>query len=73
MTQQEAFENITRPLKWYIGVYSQGYASQIVQRFNAGQLKQSTIDSFLKKFGYVKEREAEYKKLDGKPKDLNTK
>lgn len=63
MTQNEAFKKITSELKWYIGHYSQGYASQLVQRFNAGQLKQSTIDKFLRKFGYSKIEEAKYKKL----------
>lgn len=73
MKQQEAFNKITREHKWYVGVYSQGYASQIIQRFNAGQLKQSTIEAFLNKFGYVKIQEATYKKADGKPNNLKTK
>lgn len=62
MTQEQAFKEITSELKWYIGHYSQGYASQLVQRFNAGHLKQSTIDNFLKKFGYELKTEAQWEK-----------
>lgn len=60
MNQTEVFNKITSEHKWYVGKFSQGYASQIIARYNAGQLKQKTIDDFLKKFGYVKTREAEY-------------
>lgn len=73
MTKEECFKEITSTHKWYIGVYSQGYASQLVQRFNSGLLKQSTIEAFLNKFGYVKAQEATYKKSDGKPINLKTK
>ena len=74
MTEQEAFNKITSQLKWHIGHYSQGYASQLVSRYKANQLKQSTIDSFLETFGYVKVKEAEYSlQLEGKPNDLKTK
>ena len=60
MTEKEVFNKITSQLKWYYGIYSQGYASQLVSRYNNGQLKQSTIDSFLETFGYVKSSEAQY-------------
>lgn len=73
MTQKQAFNEITSELKWYIGIYSQSYASQIVQRFNAGLLKEKTINDFLSHFGYLKIKEAEYKKAEGKPINLKTK
>lgn len=73
MTQDEAISQIIKEPKYYIGVMNQSTASNFVASWRKGMSKQSTIDSFLKKFGYVKEREAEYKKLDGKPKDLKTK
>lgn len=74
MTQSEAFKQITSEHKWYVGKYSQGYASQLVQRFDAGQLKQSTIDNFLNNFGYFKVKDAEYtKQLEGKPSNLKMK
>lgn len=74
MNQTEVFNKITSEHKWYIGHYSQGYASQLVSRFKSGQLKKSTIDSFLEKFGYVKVKEAEYSlQLEGKPSNLKTK
>jgi len=60
MTEKEVFNKITSEHKWYIGHYSQGYASQLVSRYNNGQLKQSTIDSFLETFGYYKIKDAEY-------------
>jgi len=74
MTEKEVFNKITSQLKWYIGHYSQGYASQLVSRYKANQLKQSTIDSFLETFGYVKSSEAQYTlQLEGKPSNLKTK
>lgn len=62
MNKEQAFKEITSTHKWYIGKYSQGYASQLIQRFNSGQLKDKTIDAFLNKFGYFKIKEAEYGK-----------
>ena len=74
MNQTEVFNKITSKHKWYVGHYSQGYASQLVDRFKAKQLKQKTIDEFLQLFGYVKVKEAEYSlQLEGKPNDLKTK
>jgi len=54
MTQDQAFYEITDKLKWYIGYCSQGYATQLKQRYKAGQLKQSTINKILNDFGYHK-------------------
>lgn len=74
MTETEVFNKITSEHKWYIGYYSQGYASQLISRYNSGQLKQSTIDNFLNLFGYVKVQDAQYEKqLEGKPSNLKTK
>lgn len=74
MTKTEVFNQIISQHKWYIGIYSQGYASQLIQRFKSGLLKQNTIDSFFKNFGYFEIREAEYvKKIEGKPSNLKTK
>lgn len=74
MNQTEVFNKITSEHKWYIGFCSQGYASQLSSRFKAGQLKQSTIDSFLETFGYIKTSEAQYtQQLEGKPSNLKTK
>ena len=74
MNQTEVFNKITSEHKWYVGKFSQPYASQLITRYNAGQLKQSTIDSFLELFGYVKVKDAEYTlQLEGKPSNLKTK
>jgi len=62
MTKEEAFKEITSKLKWYQGHYSQGYASQLVQRFKAGTLKSGTLDAFLGRFGYEKVKEEEWGK-----------
>lgn len=52
MTKSQAFQEITSQHKWYVGHYSQGYASQLVSRFKAGQLKTKTINKILHDFGY---------------------
>lgn len=62
MTEQEAFEEITSKLKWYYGKYSSGYATQLKQRYAAGQLKQKTIDKLLNEFGYYKTKPAQWDK-----------
>lgn len=66
MNQTEVFNKITSQHKWHIGYYSQGYASQLVARFHANQLKQKTIDEFLHLFGYVKCSEAQYEQIKNK-------
>lgn len=74
MNQTEVFNKIVSEHKWYVGKFSQPYASQLVARFHANQLKQKTIDDFLQLFGYVKVTEAEYTlQLEGKPSNLKTK
>lgn len=63
MTKEQAFEEIISEHKWYIGHYSQSHASQLIQRFKAGMLKDKTINSLLHKFGYeLKEPEQWAKK-----------
>lgn len=62
MTKSQAFQEITSQHKWYVGHYSQGYASQFTSRFWAGQLKDSTVSKFLEKFGYVLEKEEQWGK-----------
>lgn len=62
MTQKQVFESITSEHKWHIGHYSQGYASQLVQRFNAGQLKQSTINKLFNHFGYTIKQETQWER-----------
>lgn len=52
LTKEEVFSEITSPLKWYLGHYSQSYASQIVQRFEDGRLSEKTIDKLFNYFGY---------------------
>lgn len=66
MTKQEAFKEITSRHKWYIGYCSQGYASLLVQRFEAGQLKEKTVNAFLTKFGYKCVKNEEWKSIKTK-------
>lgn len=73
MTQEDALNQIFSQHKWYVGIYSQCYASQLKARHQAKQLKQSTIEELLRKFGYVLNRPAEWIKSDGKPSNLKTK
>lgn len=62
MTKKECIDEITSQHKFYIGIVSQGYASNFVQRFKAGQLKEKTINSFLEKFGYERTKEEQWEK-----------
>lgn len=74
MTKKEVLIKITSEHKWYVGHYSQGYASQLIQKFELGLLKQKTIDSLFNKFGYFESKDAEYAlQLEGKPSNLKTK
>lgn len=66
MTKKQAFEEITSEHKWYIGYCTQGYASLLVQRFNAGQLKEKTVNAFLTKFGYKLVKEQEWENIKTK-------
>jgi len=74
MTQSEAIEKIISEPKFYIGKLPQSTASNFVASWRKGMSKQSTIDSFLQLFGYVKVKDAEYTlQLEGKPNNLKTK
>lgn len=66
MTQQEAIEKIISEPKFYIGKVPQSTASNFVASFRKGMSKQSTIDSFLETFGYVKIKDAEYEQVKNK-------
>lgn len=62
MTKKDCIEEIISEHKFYVGVVSQGYASNFIQRFRAGQLKEKTINSFLEKFGYERVKEEQWEK-----------
>ena len=74
MNQNQVFKEITTPLKWYVGYCSQGYATQLIQRFEDGRLSDKTIERLFNHFGYVVSRPTEWvKQLEGKPSNLKTK
>ena len=50
----ELFKEITKPIKWYVGYYSQQTASAICKRYKAGTLSQEKIEELFNKFGYIK-------------------
>ena len=60
MTKQQLFNKITSQPKWYEGHYSQGYASQLVQRFKMDMLKESTLHRLFHKFGYKKLKDEDW-------------
>lgn len=62
MDKNEVFKEITKPLKWYIGYCSQGYATQLVQRFEDGRLSEKTIDKMFAHFGYITVKEKQWEK-----------
>lgn len=71
MNSQEVFKQITTPLKWYIGYCTQGYASQLVQRFEDNRLSERTIEKLFNHFGYSVSTPKKWtKQLEGKPKEL---
>lgn len=63
MTEQEAIEEITSELKWYIGVMPQSTASNFIQSYRKGMAKKKTIDKFLNKFGYKLKQEEQWEKI----------
>lgn len=73
MNKDEAIKEIISKPKYYVGVMPQSTASNFVASWRKGMSKQSTIDDFLKKFGYVKIKEAQYHKSYGKTNKLNIK
>lgn len=63
MTEQEAIEEITSELKWYIGVMPQSTASNFIQSYRRGMAKKKTINKFLRKFGYEIKQEEQWEKI----------
>lgn len=66
MTKEDCVNEIVSEHKWYVGFCTQGYASQFVQRFKAGQLKDKTVNAFLEKFGYKLVKQEEWEKSNNK-------
>lgn len=62
MTKEEVFKAITSQHKWYIGYCSQGYATQLIQRFEDGRLSEKTIEKMFNHFGYKITKDKEYGK-----------
>lgn len=52
MDIQEALEEIKSRVKPYIGVMPQSTFSNTIRNIEAGLAKQSTVDEFMKLFGY---------------------
>lgn len=74
MTKEEVFKTITSQHKWYIGYCSQGYATQLIQRFEDGRLSEKTIEKIFNHFGYCVSTPKQWvKQLEGKPTNLKTK
>jgi hypothetical protein len=74
MTKEEVFKEITSKLKWHIGFCSQGYATQLVQRFEDNRLSEKTIEKLFTHFGYCVSTPRQWtKQLEGKPSNLKTK
>lgn len=74
MSQEEVFKEITSQHKFYVGYCSQGYATQLIQRFEDGRLSDKTIQKLFNHFGYVVSKPTEWvKQLEGKPSNLKTK
>lgn len=59
MTAEQAVNEITSEVKYYIGVYPQSTASDLVKRFRNGSITLNKLEEFLNNFGYVK-REGEW-------------
>lgn len=62
MNKKEVFKEITSQHKWYVGYCSQGYATQLVQRFEDGRLSEKTIKKMFKHFGYYISTHTQWKK-----------
>ena len=74
MTKEEVFQEITSQHKWFIGFCSQGYATQLVQRFEDNRLSEKTIEKLFNHFGYCVSTPRQWaKQLEGKPSNLKTK
>lgn len=62
MTEQEAINEITSELKWYVGVMPQSTASNFLASYRKGMAKKSTINNFLDRFGYKIKTEEQWEK-----------
>lgn len=60
MNKDEVFKAITSEHKWYLGYCSQGYATQLIQRFEDGRLSDKTIEKLFNHFGYFVLRKTEW-------------
>lgn len=72
MTAEQAINEITSELKYYIGHYPQSTASSIVKRFRNGTITLNKLEEFLNTFGYV-EREGEWIKTKMQTTNYKTK
>lgn len=54
MSREQVFNEITKNKKWYVGIYIQQTASQMVKRFNNGSLSHEKMNEIFNKFGYIK-------------------
>lgn len=63
MTEEEVINKIISEHKFYVNVMPQSTASNFIKRWKQGKAKHKTVLMFMKKFGYVKEKEASYKKV----------
>ena len=77
MTEQQAIEEIISKPKYYLYAnppMNQSTASNFIASWRKGMSKQSTVEAFLNRFGYVIVEPTKWgKQLEGKPKDLKTK
>lgn len=62
MTLDEVIDEITSEHKYYIGKMPQYTASRFLKTYREGTAKRSTVLEFIKKFGYVVDQPATYKK-----------
>lgn len=63
MSEAEVVEEITKPLKWYIGKRSQSWASQFVKNYKNGSVKRSTVMKLFEDFGYRLSEPAKFSRL----------
>jgi len=62
MNQEQVFKLITGTKKWYVGVYIQQTASEIVKRYKNKTLSHEKLTELFNKFGYIKTIEEWQKK-----------
>lgn len=64
MEEEEVIRKITSEHKFYVGKLKQSTASLFLSRWKKGKAKRSTVLSFMRKFGYVLDKPATYKKIE---------